>query len=139
MRVANATLLIDDQESRHPPKFEQVDLLLVLISHGMAGVGQPDEGQAFALPVAPEDRQVIRLNCQDRRVTRGKGREVVSQAGEMRAAVGSKEAAQEDQNDVFVAAEAREPHRRAAHIGKVEVDGQRVAGKNGHLVAPSLG
>jgi hypothetical protein len=70
-------------------------------------VGQAGVRELIFAPVALVGSGAIRANCEDFRVTRGEGRIIIAQAREMGAAVRSKKAAQEDQDQVFLAFETR--------------------------------
>ena len=117
MLVTDLALLVDQQQGWHAPELEKVPLLAVEIGHLVAGIGQPEVVDVFAFPVPQEGLGPVRANCDDDRVTRGEGRQIVAQAREMGAAVGSHEPAQEDQHDVFPAKIPREAHVFTTHIG----------------------
>jgi len=74
----------------------------------MLGVRQTDKRELFAFPISGEGFESIRSNGQDFRVTRGERRILVPQAGEMGAAVGSHEPAQERQNNMFLTLKTRQ-------------------------------
>ena len=59
----------------------------------MFGVWQTNIWQAFGIPVTLECLQVVGADGQDFRVTRGEGRILVAQGGEMGAAIGSHKSA----------------------------------------------
>ena len=68
----------------------------------MLWVGQPDEWNFFAFPVALKSYGLVGANRNDDRVTRGEGLDLVAQVREMSPAVGSHETSQEDQDDIFL-------------------------------------
>lgn len=99
----------------------------------MFGVGQPNEWQIILCPITAVSIGAVGADCKDFRVTRGEGRVVVAQAREMGAAVWSHEAAQEDQNDIFLAAKVRKPDGTALVIREFKIGG----GKGSHQLSVS--
>lgn len=73
------------------------------------------------MPIVAISIRAVRADADDFRVTRGEGRILVAQAGEMGAAEGSHKPAQEDQNDIFPALEARKLNRIAFKIGQFKI------------------
>ncbi len=82
----------------------------------MAWIGQADEWDVVFCPITAVGIGAIGANRQDFRVTRGKGRIIISQAVEMGAAIGSHESAQKNKDDVFFAFEIRKAQGLAAGI-----------------------
>lgn len=64
----------------------------------MLGIGQADKRNPFILPVLLEYCERIRTNCQDHHITICEFVMLVTQARQLRAAVGSHKAAQEGQH-----------------------------------------
>jgi hypothetical protein len=75
----------------------------------------------FVLPVTAISIRAIGADGEDFRVTRGEGRNIVAQAREMGAAVWSQKSAQENQDNVFLRVELRQPDNFAVKIGKLEI------------------
>ncbi len=105
MLVADLALFVDQQQRGNTPELEKVPFLAVKVSDGVFGVGQANVGQIFRLPITTVSIGSVGADGEDFRVTRGKGRIIFAQAREMGAAMRSHKAAQEDQNDVFLAFE----------------------------------
>ncbi len=123
MLVTNETSLIHNEQGRNAPHFEEIPFLAVQVGHPVPGVRQADEGQVVLCPVAAVGIGAIGPNGENFRVTRGEGRVVIAQPRKMSAAVWSHEAAQEGQNNIFLAAKGRKPHRVAVEIGQFKVGG----------------
>jgi len=85
------------------------------------------------MPIVAISIRAVRADADDFRVTRDEGRILVAQAGEVGAAEGSHEPAQEDQNDIFPALEARKPEGVAFKIGQFKIWGD---GEDFHGLIP---
>ena len=116
MLVADPAFFVVHQQGRHAPEFEKVPFLAIQIGYFVDWIGQPDKGQSFAGPVTTEGFGPIRPYANNDRVTRGEGRQIVAQAREMSAAVGSHEPAQKNQQDIFLTQKIRQAHALALHI-----------------------
>lgn len=127
--VAHDAGFIYDEEGRHASHFEQADFLVVGVGDGVFRVGKPNEGDGFGFPVALESVGTIGPDAQDFRVTRGKGRVVLAQAGEVCAAVGSHEAARKDQHHMLCAAKIGEADGVAVGVGEGEIGGGGARGQ----------
>ncbi len=127
MLVADISGLIDHQQSRDASELEQIPFLAVEIGDCVAGVRQTDEGQAVFVPIVAISVGAIGANRQDFRVTRGEGRVIIAQAREMGAAVRSHKAAQEGQDEIFLAFEIRKAIGLAVEIREFEIGGGGVS------------
>ena len=63
--VSKETVSIHDAVQRHATQLEYVDLLPIKSGHGMIGVRQANERDAFILPVAYELGRRVRANRKD--------------------------------------------------------------------------
>ena len=99
MCVLDGTVAIKNGHQRHPPKFEQVDLLAVQQSDSMLRIWQSDKWQSLCPPVQTKDLRPIRSNRKYLHIPPHKRLIVVSQARQLRAAVWSKESAEKRQHD----------------------------------------
>jgi len=116
MLVADPALFVNHQQGRHAPELEKVPLLAIQIGYFVDWIWQSDKGQSFTGPVTAEGLGPIRTDANNDRVTRGEGRQIVAQAREMSAAVGSHEPAQKNQQDIFLTQKIRQAHALALHI-----------------------
>jgi len=132
--VADAPDFVYHQQSRHATHLQQVDFLLVLIRNDVARVRKAREGQMLVCPVAADGSRIVGCHRQDDRVTRGEGREIIPQAREMCAAIGSQKAAQKDEHNVLFAPEVRQAHCLPIRVRKFEVQGNGFASKDRHMV-----
>lgn len=99
--VAYLPGFIYDEQGWHAPHFEQADFLVVGVGDDVFGVREPNEGDFLGFPVTFEGVGAVRANADDFRVTRGKGRVVLAQVGEVGAAIRSDKAARKDQHDML--------------------------------------
>jgi len=81
----------------------------------MFGIRQTDKGDLFILPVLLECRTGIRANCHDQHITICESLILITQARQLRAAVGSHKSAQERKYD-RPAAQSRQTHMISLHI-----------------------
>ncbi len=93
MLVAHLAFFVQKHQCRHPSQFEQVHFLFIGIGNNVFRVWQTNIWQAFGIPVTLEFLWVIRADGDNFRVTRGEGRILVTQGGEISAAVGSHKSA----------------------------------------------
>jgi hypothetical protein len=107
MLVAHLAMFIDQHQRRNAPQFEQIDFLAIEIGNNMLRVRQANEGQVLNFPVTDKRLETVRANRQDDCVTRSEGRKILAQARKMGAAIRSKKAAQENQNEVLFSIEVR--------------------------------
>lgn len=121
--ITYSTCFVYDKEGGHASHFEEADFLVVGVRDDVFGVRESDEGDGFGFPVAFEGVGSIGSDAEDFRVTRGKGRVVLAQAGEVGAAVGSHEAARKDQHDVLFSAEVGQADGLSVGVGEGEVGG----------------
>lgn len=123
MLVADCTVFIHQQQGGDAPQFEEIPFLAVEIGDGVFGVGQAKERQSVFGPITAVGVGAVGANGEDFRVTRRKGRIVIAQAGEMSAAMRSHKSAQEDQDDIFLAAQFCQMEGFAFKIGQGKIGG----------------
>ena len=122
MRKTDHAMSIDDRNERHTSQLENVDFLLVALRHRMAWIGQADKWKLFRAPIKPEGRRRVRANRQNLCPAAGEFVISISQARQLRAAVGSQKTAQESQDDgppTIIC----EPDTTTARVGKLEFGG----------------
>lgn len=107
MYKADITFGIDHTIQRHPSQLEEIYFLLIHSGNRMLWVRQADKWNSFILPILLKGRCRIWANRQDHRVTVREFFMPITQARQLRAAVGSHKAAQE-----------REHHGPPAKIGQ---------------------
>lgn len=103
MRKADITFCIHDTAQRHPTQLEQVHFLAVCACHGMIRVRQADKGDALIFPIFQKDRFRIWPYGENFRAAAPKLVISIPQARQLRAAVGSHEAAQQGKHNRFAA------------------------------------
>lgn len=133
MLVTNLFFFIDQHQGRNATQLEQVPFLPIQIGHLMFWVGQAEIRDFIFVPIIAVGFGGIWTNTDDFCVTRSEGCILIAQAREMGAAEGSHEPAQENQNDVFPALEARKPDGVAFEIGQFKTGGD---GKDFHGLIP---
>jgi hypothetical protein len=106
VRVADPPAFVNNKQCWHPAQLQQVDLLPVLVGNRVTRVRQAPERQVLTFPVSLEGYSIVGTDRQNDRVTRGEGREIIPQAGEMCATIWSEKPAQEDEHDILLAPEA---------------------------------
>lgn len=121
MRKTDIPLFVDDAVQRHAPEFEQVHLLAVHARHPVIGVGQTNEGNPLVLPIPFEGLGVVRPDRNDHGIAPHKALMVLPQTRQLRAAVRSHEAAQEDKHHRPASAKIRKADKVPLYIGQFEV------------------
>ena len=101
MDIASDPAPVNDDLRRHPAEFEQADFLPKSFKNSMLGIWQAGEGQFVPLPIILEALGRFRPNHQDFRFGSLEFRIVEAQLRQVRAAVGSGEAAVEHQDDLL--------------------------------------
>ena len=92
MRKADIPFLIEDTVQRHASQLEEFDLLLILSGDQMISVCQAEKRDVFLLPILLKDGRHIGANGQDLHTAAGELFIVITQARQLRAAVGSHKA-----------------------------------------------
>ena len=95
MYKADITFGIDHAIQGHSSQLKEIHFLLIHSGNRMPGIGQADKWYSFISPILLECRKCIRTNRQDHRVTAPELLMLITQARQLRAAVGSHKAAQE--------------------------------------------
>lgn len=95
MCKADITSGIDHTVQWHSSQLKEIHFLPVHSCNRTFGVRQTDKWNLFILPVSLKCRKCIRTNRQDHRVTVPELLMLITQARQLRAAVGSHKAAQE--------------------------------------------
>ena len=90
---------IDDAIQRHAAQFKKFHLLPVLLGNQVVRVRQTNKGNLFILPVLLKGGQSIWADCQDFRTAACKTFVFITQARQLRAAIGSHKAAQKGKQD----------------------------------------
>lgn len=116
MRVANHPIRIDDRHERHAPQLEEVYFLAVLQRNSVPGIRQSNKWESLRLPVGCKRRYPIRTHRQHLGAPLLELIILVSQARQLRAAIGSEEAPQERKQD-GAAAELGQPDRPPLYVG----------------------
>lgn len=128
MDVADAPVRVHDAVERHAPQFEDVDFLTVSLRDGMIGVGQSDEWDVFFRPIFFERLRVV---GSDRQNLRAAGKEIViavSHARQLRAAMRSKKAAQEGEDNGFLSAKTRKSDAVSVYVFEFKIGGKFAGG-----------
>jgi hypothetical protein len=107
MDKAHKTFRINYTIQRHSSQLKEIYLLPVHSGNRVFGIRQADKRNFFILPVLLEGRCRIWTHRQDHRVTAPEFFMLITQARQLRAAIGSQKSAQESQDD-----------RRPAKIGQ---------------------
>lgn len=115
MGISDITFAIHNAIQRHTSPLEEIHFLLVHSCNRMFGIGQADKGNLFILPVLLKCRTGIRANRHDQHITICEFFVFITQARQLRAAIGSHKAAQERKHD-WPAAQSRETHMISLHI-----------------------
>ncbi len=99
MSITDEPVLVNHGYQRHASPFKEVDFLLIQHCHRVIWIRQANKRQSLRAPIQAESARPIRANSQDLCAATGELLIIVPQARQLRAAVGSEEAAQEDQHD----------------------------------------
>ena len=103
MRKADIPPGIDDTVQRHTSQLEEIHFLSVGSGNRMVGVWQADEWDLFILPILLKNLILVGSYRQDRDAATGEPFVFLTQARQLRAAIGSHEAAQEGKHNRFAA------------------------------------
>ena len=103
MSETDITIGIDHTIQRHPSQLEEIYFLAVGFRHRMLRVWQTDKWNVFVLPVSLKYPCRVRSYRQNFRAAAGELFISITQARQLRAAVGSHKAAQESEHHGFAA------------------------------------
>ena len=98
MYKADITFGIDHTIQGHSSQLKEIHFLLIHSGNRMPGIGQADKWDLFILPILLKGRGRIRAHCQDNRIAVCEFFVLITQARQLRTAIGSHKAAQEGQH-----------------------------------------
>jgi hypothetical protein len=128
MGITDIAPAVHNTIQRHTAPLEEIHFLLVHSCNRMFGIRQADKGNLFILPVLLECHTGIRANRQDQHIAICEFFVPITQARQLRAAVGSHKAAQERKHD-GPAAKSRQTYVIPLHVLKFKI-GSRFPGGN---------
>jgi len=99
MGVTDHALPVHHADQRHAPKLEEIDLLSIAPRHLVARIGQADERKPVLVPILTKGVLAVRSNGEDLGAAGGELFVIITQARQLRAAVGSHEAPQKCKHD----------------------------------------
>jgi len=120
MCVSYQPLPVNHKQSRHAPKFDQVDFLVVLVGDAGTDIRAADKGHVIHLPVTPEGIRTIRTQGDDLNPALRKFRIILAQLRQVRLAVWSGKTAQKHQHH-RLAAVNRQADGLAARISQFKI------------------
>ena len=91
MSITDEAMPVDDGNEGHASQFENFDLLPVLVGRHMIRIGQTDKRYFFSLPILPKHLVFFRTYSQDLCPSSPELIIIITQARQLRAAVGSAE------------------------------------------------
>ena len=92
MHVPDLAICIQNTDERHASQFEQVDFLHITARHLMTRIGQADKREFLLRPIFAERRGAVRTDGKNLGAAALELRVVLTQARQLRAAIGSHEA-----------------------------------------------
>jgi hypothetical protein len=98
MYKAHIAFGIDHAIQWHSSELKKIHFLLIHSGNRMPGIGQADKWDLFILPILLEYIRCIRAHCQDNRVAVCEFFVLITQARQLRTAIGSHKTAQEGQH-----------------------------------------
>lgn len=128
MRKADEPFGVNDATQGHPSELKEVHFLPVTLGDQAIWVGQPNKGDRFILPVLPESGQSVRSYGYDFHAATREPLIIIPQTRQLRAAVGSHEAAQKGKED-RPPAEIRQATTVALHIVQLKI-GRKLSRRN---------
>ena len=99
MGKTDVAVRVDDAVQRHAAQFKKLHLLSVFLGNQVVRVRQTNKRNAFILPILLKGRQRIGANRQDFHTAACKLFILITQARQLRAAVGSHKTTQEGKQD----------------------------------------
>jgi hypothetical protein len=108
MRETDRPLAVDDEQGRHAPHLDQLDLLPILIGDCIVRVRQADEGVCAAPPVIDEGVSFVRADHDNFSAPLDELLVVTAQLRQVPPAVRSEETAVKDQHHVLFSPESRQ-------------------------------
>jgi hypothetical protein len=121
MPVTDPAGFVDYDERRHTARFEQFDLLAVVIGYSVIRVGNSDEGQLLLAPVSFKCQSVFRANNHHFGLATDKFLMVLAQLRHVPPAEGSHKSPVENQDQVFMTRVVGEIYGVALKIDEVNV------------------
>lgn len=103
MKIPNDSVLINDGHKRHAPKPEDIHLLFITPGDNMRWIRQANERDSLFIPICLKSIRSVWANGENIRAAASEQTIFISEARQLRAAVWSEKAAQENQYNRFAA------------------------------------